>query len=91
MAHNVFDRVVAKDYEGLTSLGRPLRDPGAIERRLNLFWTLTGGRGFRQPKMKYPNPHRRARRHVHRLIYERALLAEQEVRLKLAEQEARLK
>lgn len=82
MAHNVFDKVVAKDYEGLTRLGMPLRDQGAIERRINLFWSLTGGRGFRQPKLKYPNPHRQARRHVHRLIYERALLAEQEARLK---------
>lgn len=44
-----FSKLVARQRAGEFTLGNPLRDWGATERRLNYFFTLTGGRGFRSP------------------------------------------
>ncbi|QNP78383.1 hypothetical protein [Agrobacterium tumefaciens] len=47
---NIFDKIVGEQTERETSLGAPLRDPLAIQRRLSHFAALTGSRGFRTPK-----------------------------------------
>ncbi|SDJ25862.1 hypothetical protein SAMN05428983_0860 [Agrobacterium fabrum] len=47
---NIFDKIVGDQAALETSLGAPLRDTMAIQRRLTHFAALTGGRGFRTPK-----------------------------------------
>lgn len=47
---NIFDKIVGDQTSLETSLGAPLHDTMAIQRRLTHFAALTGGRGFRIPK-----------------------------------------
>lgn len=44
-----FRRKVAAEQASEIHLGNPLRDFGAIARRMNAFYIMTGGKGFRQP------------------------------------------
>jgi hypothetical protein len=47
---NIFESIMKTTHDAETSLGHPLRDPMAIERRLTHFAQMTGGKGFRTPK-----------------------------------------
>lgn len=46
---SIFDRIMGRQVASETTLGNPLRDPDAIERRMNYFAQCTNGNGFRIP------------------------------------------
>jgi hypothetical protein len=47
---NIFDKVMSDLDAKERRLGLPLRDPVAIDRRMNIMATMTGGKGFRTPR-----------------------------------------
>lgn len=46
---NIFNRIIAKQFDAEMRLGNPLSDSAAQNRRLHNFAQMTGGRGFRVP------------------------------------------
>lgn len=73
---NVIDRIMAKQFAEETSLGNPLHDSDAIERRLTHFAQMTGGRGFRVPaKTPRKDAQGLTRGDRRRLAYHRTFLA----------------
>lgn len=47
---NIFDKIVGEQTARETTLGSPLHDRLAIQRRISHFASLTGTKGFRIPK-----------------------------------------
>lgn len=50
---NVFKKILSKEIDQQVTLGNPLGfGLGAFHARMNMFATMRGGKGFRQPPMK---------------------------------------
>jgi hypothetical protein len=81
---NIFQKIMQDQGKLERSLGNPLRDPAAIERRLNVMATMTGGKGFPIPP-KTPRVDAQGRTRG-----ERKRAARQAMLTKIAEGDARV-
>jgi hypothetical protein len=75
---NIFQKIMQDQGKLERSLGNPLRDPAAIERRLNVMATMTGGKGFPIPP-KTSNGKRAAKKAAAIKRAERQLRKEREI------------
>lgn len=48
---NIFRTIIASDIRAERSLGNPLPDEAARERRMTIMAGFTGGKGFRTPRL----------------------------------------
>ena len=48
---NIFRKIIVDDIKAERSLGNPLRDEAARDRRMNIMATFTDGKGFRKPRL----------------------------------------